>query len=258
MHPLRGKAALITGAAGDIGAAVARAFLERGARVHLTDLDGEKLARRAAALGVFGSVGTSLGDLADPAAVAAIAAEALAALGQVDVLVNNAAIQVVGDVESCPPELFEHSYAVNVRAPFLLARALVPGMKTAGGGAIVNIASVHATAAGPQRIAYATTKSALLGMTRALAVDLGRHNIRVNAVSPGATLTGQLRTAWGSHQSGTDVMDHAVRQHPMGRLAQVDDVAEAVVFMAETGFASGTELRVDGGFLSGLRLLPQG
>jgi NAD(P)-dependent dehydrogenase (short-subunit alcohol dehydrogenase family) len=139
-----------------------------------------------------------------------------------------------------------------------LARAVVPGMRAAGGGAIVNIASVHATAAGPQRIAYATTKSALLGMTRALAVDLGRHNIRVNAVSPGATLTGQLRTAWGSHQSGTDVMDHAVRQHPMGRLAQVDDVAEAVVFMAETGFASGAELRVDGGFLSGLRLLPQG
>jgi NAD(P)-dependent dehydrogenase (short-subunit alcohol dehydrogenase family) len=130
-------------------------------------------------------------------------------------------------------------------------------MRAAGGGAIVNIASVHATAPGPQRLAYATTKTALLGMTRSLAVDLGPHNIRVNAVSPGATLTDQLRSGWSKHDAGgADVMAHAVRQHPLGRIAEVSDIAEAVVYLAEASFTSGIELRVDGGFLASLRLLP--
>jgi meso-butanediol dehydrogenase/(S,S)-butanediol dehydrogenase/diacetyl reductase len=94
-------------------------------------------------------------------------------------------------------------------------------------------------------------------MTRALAVDLGRDNIRVNAISPGATLTDQLRAAWQGQDTGVDVMAHAVRQHPLGRIAEVADVAEAVVYIAESSFVSGTELRVDGGFLAALRLLPQ-
>jgi NAD(P)-dependent dehydrogenase (short-subunit alcohol dehydrogenase family) len=250
-----GKGVLITGAAGDIGAAVADAFVAGGARVHLTDIDRVRLESRARELGE-GFVTTSCGDLAQPTQVDAIVTEAVAALGQVDILVNNAAIQVEGDVEDCPPNLFEMSYAINVRAPFLLSRALVPSMRAAGGGAIVNIASVHATAPGPRRIAYATTKTALLGMTRAMAVDLGRHNVRVNAVSPGATLTDQLRTAWQRHGAEVDVMQHAIAQHPLGRIADVSDVAEAVLYLAGAAFVTGTELRVDGGFLAALRLLP--
>jgi 2-keto-3-deoxy-L-fuconate dehydrogenase len=256
VYDSRGKGILVTGAAGDIGEGIARAFLQRGARVHVTDIDGEKLTQRANALGALGPVTASAGDLADPVQVQALAAEAIARLGGVDVLINNAAIQAEGDLDGCAPELFDRTYAINVRAPYLLARALVPSMRAAGGGAIVNIASVHATAPGPKRLAYATTKTALLGMTRALAVDLGRDNIRVNAVSPGATLTDQLRSAWQRQDAGTDVMAHAVRQHPLGRIAEVSDVAEAVVYMAESSFVHGTELRVDGGFLSALRLLP--
>lgn len=254
MFDLKGKAVLVTGAAGDIGDGIARAFLERGARVHVTDVDAEKLARRAGALAGLGSVTSSTCDLADPAAVQALADDAIARLGRIDVLVNNAAIQAEGNLESCTPELFDGAYAINVRAPYLLARALVPTMRAAGGGAIINIASVHATAPGPNRLAYATSKTALLGLTRALAVDLGRDNIRVNAVSPGATLTSQLREAWAKRDG--DVMAHAVQQHPLGRIAEVSDIAEAVVYLAESSFVHGTELRVDGGFLSALRLLP--
>jgi NAD(P)-dependent dehydrogenase (short-subunit alcohol dehydrogenase family) len=257
MYDSTGKAVLVTGAAGDIGEGIARLFLQRGARVHITDVDGHRLSQRADALGLLGQLTSSIADLAEPAEVQALAAEAIARLGLVDILINNAAIQAQGDLDDCSPELFDRAYAINVRAPFLLARAVVPSMRAAGGGAIVNITSVHAAAPGPKRLAYATTKTALLGMTRSLAVDLGRDNIRVNALSPGATLTDQLRTAWQTHESGgANVMAHAVRQHPLGRIAEVSDIAEAVVYLAETSFVHGTELRVDGGFLSALRLLP--
>ena len=253
MYDSSGKGVLVTGAAGDIGAEVARAFLARGARLHITDVDAEKLARRAESLG--GAVTASACDLAEPCEVEALAEAALAALGRVDILVNNAAIQAQGDLESCSMELFDQAYAINVRAPYLLAKLLVPSMRAAGGGAIVNVASVHATAPGPKRLAYATSKTALLGLTRSLAVDLGRDNIRVNAVSPGATLTSQLQEAWEG-ADGTGVMTHAMAQHPLGRIAEVSEIAEAVVYLAEAGFVHGTELRVDGGLLSALRLLP--
>lgn len=249
---------LVTGAAGDIGAGIAQAFLTLGARVHITDVDAEKLEGRTRALAVLGAVTASICELAEPSQVAALADVALAALGRVDVLVNNAAVQAQGDLDSCSPELFDRAYAINVRAPYLLAKLLVPSMRAAGGGAIVNIASVHATAPGPKRLAYATSKTALLGLTRSLAVDLGRDNIRVNAVSPGATLTDQLRAAWERHDAGdVDVMSHAVRQHPLRRIAEVSDIAEAVVYLAQSSSVSGSELRVDGGLLSSLRLLPQ-
>jgi NAD(P)-dependent dehydrogenase (short-subunit alcohol dehydrogenase family) len=258
MDQFRGKCVLVTGAAGDIGAAIARAFLEQGAKVHMTDFDAEKLASRVNALASLGNISQSVADLADPSEVTRLAADASRACGRIDILVNNAADQAPGDLGECTPELFDHAYAVNVRAPYLLARDLVPAMRAAGGGAIINIASVHATAPGPKRLAYATTKTALLGLTRSLAVDLGADNIRVNAVSPGATLTDQLRSGWARHDSGgLDVMAHAVRQHPLGRIADVTDIAEAVLYLAATRFVHGVELRVDGGFLAGLRLLPQ-
>jgi NAD(P)-dependent dehydrogenase (short-subunit alcohol dehydrogenase family) len=247
---------LVTGAAGDIGNAIARAFLQRGACVHLSDLDQAELATRSASLGEPERVTSTAGDLADPAAIARIAAGALSVSGAVDILVNNAAIQAEGDLESCSPELFDRAYAVNVRAPYLLARALVPAMRAKGGGAIVNVASVHATAPGPKRLAYATSKTALLGLTRSLAVDLGCDNIRVNAISPGATLTRQLLEGWGRLGGAIDVMAHATRQHPLRRIAAVDEIADAVVFLATNTILTGIELRADAGLLSSLRLLP--
>lgn len=249
---------LVTGAAGDIGFAIAASFLGRGARVHITDIDADRLDQRRAELSPAGAVSASTCDLAEPAQVEMLAHDATTRLGRVDILVNNAAVQAQGDLDSCSPELFDLAHAINVRAPYLLAKHLVPTMQAAGGGAIVNVASVHATAPGPKRIAYATSKTALLGLTRALAVDLGPHNIRVNAVSPGATVTAQLQTAWDKLSAGgVDIMAHAVRQHPLERIAEADDIAEAVVYLAETGFIHGIDLRVDGGLLSSLRLLPQ-
>ncbi len=168
-------------------------------------------------------------------------------------------MQPDGDIEDCAPEDFDRAHAINVRAPYLLSRAVVPSMRKAGGGAIINVASVHATTPGPRRLAYATSKTALLGMTRSMAVDLGRHNIRVNAISPSATMTTQLRAAWSARPAvpgAEDLFRHAGRQHPLGRLADAGEIANAAVFLAYSQFISGIELRVDGGLLSSLRLLP--
>jgi NAD(P)-dependent dehydrogenase (short-subunit alcohol dehydrogenase family) len=249
---------LVTGAAGDIGHAIAEAFLHQGARVVASDHRGEELAARVKSLSTLGAISGAVAELTHPAEVARLAEAVLAQWGRVDVLVNNAAIQPDGDVVDGDPEAFEQAYRINVRAPYLLCRALVPAMREAHGGAIVNVASVHATAPGPRRVAYATSKTALLGLTRSMAVDLGRDNIRVNAVSPGATMTSQLRDAWTGREAPAagDIFAYTSRQHPMRRLAEVTDVAEAVVFLAGAEYVTGIELRVDGGFLSSLRLLP--
>jgi NAD(P)-dependent dehydrogenase (short-subunit alcohol dehydrogenase family) len=254
-----GKIVLITGAAGDIGYGIAKAFLEQGAHVILTGLHRDRLEMRAAELPSRDRVNIIAADLAVPESVAALTASVVAAAGGVDVIINNAAIQHDGDVLDCSPDDFDHSFAVNLRAPYLLCRALVPTMRSRGGGAIVNIGSVHGTASGPRRLAYATMKAGLLGMTRSMAADLGPFGIRVNAVIPSATMTSQLREAWSrrrSSGSGIDPFQHAVSQHPLGRIAEVRDVVAAVTFLAEAEFVSGTEVRVDGGLLSSLRLLP--
>lgn len=257
MLAFSGKGVLVTGAGGDIGAAIARAFLAVGAKVHITDVDAASLARRHDELGNLGALSSSTCELADPMQVAALATAAASMLGEVDILVNNAAIQAQGSLDDCSPELFDLAYAVNVRAPFLLARAVAPGMRARNGGAIINISSVHATTPGPKRVAYATSKAALLGLTRSLAVDLGPANIRVNAVSPGATVTSQLVTAWTQlAEDGPNVMAHAKAQHPLRRLVEPEDIAEAALYLSSASNVTGIELRVDGGLLSSLRLLP--
>lgn len=256
MSDLTGKVILVTGAAGDIGHAIAEAFLKLGAVAIISDMRADELARRRQALAVCGEVEAIVADLAESGAPERLAREALDRRGRIDVLVNNAAIQHDGDAEDCDPEAFDRAYLVNQRAPFLLCRALIPGMRSAGGGAIINVGSVHASAPGPRRLAYATTKTALIGLTRSIAVDHGRHGIRANVLSPGATMTSQLREAWGVQGEGGDKLEYARRQHPLRRIAEVADIAAAAVFLAQSEFVTGTELRVDGGLLSSLRLLP--
>ena len=153
---------LVTGAAGDIGAAIARAFLEHGAKVHMTDFDAEKLASRVNALASLGNISQSVADLADPSEVTRLAADASRACGRIDILVNNAADQAPGDLGECTPERFDHAYAVNVRAPYLLARDLVPAMRAAGGLADEGRAAGAAGAAGcwPWRARWAARRSA--------------------------------------------------------------------------------------------------
>jgi NAD(P)-dependent dehydrogenase (short-subunit alcohol dehydrogenase family) len=244
---------LITGGASDIAIATARHFARQSAHVVLCDVNFAELGRKAAGFDIHDV------DLADPAAIARWVTMAAERHGRIDVLVNNAAVMAAGDVEAATERDFDLSYAVNLKAPFLLAKAVVPIMRRGGGGAIVNVSSVHGIAPGPRRAAYATMKAALLGLTRSMAVDLGASNIRVNAVCPTATHTAQLEQSWRERGSGVghgNLYDWANAQHPAGRIATVDQVAEAILFLAGAAFVTGVELRVDGGLLAALRLLP--
>jgi 2-deoxy-D-gluconate 3-dehydrogenase len=244
---------LITGGASDIALATARHFARQSAHPVLCDVNFAELQRKAVDLDIHAV------DLTDPTAIARWVAMVAERHGRIDVLVNNAAVMAAGDVEAATEQDLDLSYAVNLKAPFLLAKAVVPIMRRGGGGAIVNVASVHAIALGPRRVAYATMKAALLGLTRSMAVDLGSSNIRVNAVCPTATQTAQLERTWRERGSGAghgNLYDWANAQHPAGRIATVDQVAEAIAFLSGATFVSGVELRVDGGLLASLRLLP--
>lgn len=253
--------ALVTGAAGDIGFSIAERLAARGMHVILCDRLGELLDERVAASTHREQLETHTIELSDVKAVTQLATETLARHRRVDVLVNNAAKQHDGDVRTTSQDDFAESFAINLMAPFLLAKLLTPAMCDARDGAIVNISSVHGLAAGPDRCAYATMKAGLLGFTRSMAADLGQYNVRVNAVVPTAIRTSGLLRSWTEERSNGGegvgrLYDWAQRVHPMRRIGEASDVAELVEFLATAHYISGETIRVDGGLLAALRLLP--
>jgi NAD(P)-dependent dehydrogenase (short-subunit alcohol dehydrogenase family) len=248
---LTGRAALVTGASRGIGAAIARALDAAGARVALAARDRAALDTVAAQLSRDPVV--LVADLADadaPAALAAAAEEALG--GPVDVLVNNAALGARVPLAELDAELIDRLHAVNVRAPLLLVKALVPGMIARGGGCIVSLSSVSGVVGTPHRNAYAATKGAVDAMTRSLAIELGSHGIRVNSVAPGVVDTDM----WARNKAVPGVVEAVDAMTPLGRWAQPEDVADVVVFLAGDGarFVTGETICADGGMARTLDL----
>ena len=209
MFSLDGRTALVTGASRGIGAAIARALDGAGARVALAARDTEALAAVAAELRNEPVVLPV--DLAHPEAPAELARRGLAALGGVDVLVNNAALAAREPTRDLDAELIDRLHAVNVRAPLLLIAALLPSMEAAGRGSIVNLSSVSAVVGTPRRAAYAATKGALDAATRSLARELGPAGIRVNAVAPGVVDT----DLWAKNKRLPGVVEGIEAQTPL-------------------------------------------
>lgn len=173
---------LITAGAGGIGAEMARQFAERGARVHVCDIAQENLDKLHKETGIAGT----LADVADIAAVGRVFTDVAARLGGLDVLVNNAGITgPMGPIENLPPAEWERTYAVNVHGMFYCLQRAVPMLKQAKGGLIINVSSVAGRLGYPLRTAYSSSKWAVVGLTQGLAMELGPHNIRVNAILPG-------------------------------------------------------------------------
>jgi NAD(P)-dependent dehydrogenase (short-subunit alcohol dehydrogenase family) len=233
------KTALITGATGGIGVALCAAFRAAGYRVIACDVREGKPA-----CDVFLQF--------DLRALSAGGPERQAVLDQIQstlgdagltVLVNNAAVQLLGASGALTADDWRMTLDVNLLAPALLAQALLPALERAG-GSIVNVASIHAMLTKPGFVAYATSKAALVGLTRSLAVDLGRR-VRVNAVLPAATATPML-LAGLSDPEGLDMLGAA---HPLGRIARPEEVAATVVYLASdaASFVTGAVLAVDGG-----------
>jgi NAD(P)-dependent dehydrogenase (short-subunit alcohol dehydrogenase family) len=247
---LSGKTALVTGATRGIGAAVARALAAAGARVALSGRERALLEEVAADLATEPVVLPF--ELRDTDAPGRLAAAALDAFGSVDILVNNAAMASRAWTTDLTAELIDAMYAVNVRAPLLLIGALVPAMRRAGGGSIINLSSVSGVVGTPRRSAYGATKGAIDAATRSLAAELGPDNIRVNAVAPGVVDT-QL---WAKNKAIPGVIEEVQQQTPLRRWSTPEDVADAIVFLATPAarFITGETICVDGGMARTLDL----
>ncbi|MBB5956784.1 3-oxoacyl-[acyl-carrier protein] reductase [Saccharothrix tamanrassetensis] len=240
---IEGKVALVTGGSRGIGAAVAVRLAGNGADVALTYRNNaDDVVERIKALGR--RVVAIRAESEDPAAVAAAVDEAVGTLGRLDVLVNNAAAFITGPVEELGVEEFDRTFAVNVRAPFVAVKAALPHL--GDGGRIINVGSnVADRAVFPGLSLYSASKAALVGLTKALARELGPRGITVNLVVPGPTNT-DLAPEEGPYAE-------VIRGFTaLGRFAEADEVAAAVAYLAsdEARYSTGAQLHVDGGFTS--------
>ncbi len=232
---LTGRKALVTGGTRGIGSAIARRLIADGAEVTVTGAS-------PAGAGPLGCAFRRV-DFANDGATEAFAAEA--ARADFDVLVNNAGINEVGPFAHIDPATFDHIQRVNVRAPFLLCRAVVPGMRRRGWGRIVNIASIFGIVSKEGRAAYSTSKFALDGLTAALAAEVAADGVLANCVSPGFIDTELTRRILGD----SGIAD-IVSRVPMRRLGTADEVAALVAWLAgaENTYVSGQNVVIDGGF----------
>jgi meso-butanediol dehydrogenase/(S,S)-butanediol dehydrogenase/diacetyl reductase len=233
------KVAVVTGAARGIGLAVARRFLREGYRVAALDIDAEELAR---------SCGDCLAvpcDVADPGQVSAAAARVFQAFGRIDALVNNAGVAIFKPLLETSFEDWSRVMGVNLDGPFLLTQACAPVMLENGGGAIVNVASISGLRASTLRVAYGTSKAALIHLTKQQAVELGALGIRVNAVSPGP-----VDTAMAKQVHTPDIRQGYRDAIPLERYGTEEELAAAIFFLCsdEASYINGQMLSVDGGF----------
>jgi NAD(P)-dependent dehydrogenase (short-subunit alcohol dehydrogenase family) len=251
-----GTVALITGGSLGIGRAAAARLAREGAAVVVGGRDAASVRATVGELSAAGARAEGLhGDLRDEAHADALVACAVDAFGGLDVLVCSAGIQRYGTVEDTEPDTWDEVFGVNVRSVYLVARRAVPALRARGGGAIVTVSSVQATASQAGVAAYTASKGALSALTRAMALDNASDGIRVNAVAPGSVDTPMLRWAADRFRGdgSVDAMVEAWgRAHPLGRVATPEDVAAAIAYLAsdDARFVTGAELRVDGGLLA--------
>ncbi|MBA2248092.1 MAG: SDR family oxidoreductase [Chloroflexia bacterium] len=253
---LAGKTAIVTGAGHGIGLGIASLFAAHGANVVLVSLNETALdeATRSIVAG-GGSADFVAADVAEAAAVANVVRRTVEHFGTIDILVNNAGIMPAGTALTTSEETWRRVLDVNLTSIYLFARAVVPVMKNGGrGGSIVNIASVQGLRGHPNRLAYATSKHGVIGVTRALAADHATDRIRVNALCPGTIdtpmLHRELEKVAASERDAT--LESYRRLHPLGMIGEPRDVAWAALFLAseEARFITGADLPVDGGYTS--------
>jgi NAD(P)-dependent dehydrogenase (short-subunit alcohol dehydrogenase family) len=238
---LQGKSVLITAAGQGMGRAAALAFAREGANVIATDLKPELLKVLAGA-----GIATERLDVLDDDAVARFVEKT----GAVDILFNCAGYVHQGSILECTVKDWDLSFDLNVRAMFVVTKAMLPKMIDNGGGVILNMASVlGAEKAAPNRLAYAASKAAVAGFTRALAADHVKQNIRVNCVCPGTVDTPSLGERIQAFADPAQARKDFINRQPMGRLATAEEIAETFVYLVsdESSFMTGQAVFVDGG-----------
>lgn len=249
MGEFSGKRAIVTGSSG-IGLGAALKLAKEGATVILAGIDnGHNENARKAALGLDLTVQKT--DVADDGQVAGLM-ETFGPEG-IDILVNAAAIQTYGDIANTDPAHWDRVMSINLRSCYLTAHFAYPFMKARGGGSIIHVSSVQGHANQSNVLAYATTKGALHAMTRAMAVDCAKDNIRVNSISPGSIRTPLLEFAAevvaGEGRDIEGTIAEFGRAHPLGRVGSVEETADLIAFLASdrAAFCTGSDYRIDGG-----------
>lgn len=244
---LDGKIALVTGAAGGIGAGIAAAFAAAGAKVAVVDIDAEGAQRQAAAIG-NGARGFGA-DIGDAVSIEVLFTQVVAHYGGLDVLCNNAAATRLaaerdGAVEDMDVELWDDTLRVNLRGTMLMCKFAIPHLRRRGGGAIINIGSGSSRAGSTANTAYAVSKAGVACLTTYLATQCGVDGIRCNSISPGYIVT--PARAQTLTESTRDLM---LRHNLVPRLGRVEDIGAAAVYLAgdDAGYVTGQELRIDGG-----------
>lgn len=244
-----GKVAFVTASAAGIGREIALGWVRRGGRVFASDIDGDGLAGLVDEAGP-GAVRTRVLDVRDRSAIGEAVAEAAAAWGGLDVLFNVAGVNLPRNVEEIADEDWHRVLEINLSSVYRCSQQVIPHLRSRGGGAIVNVASIAGVMAESRCSAYSASKGGVMMLTRNMAMDFARDNIRVNAVCPGSTRTPRTEGYWRSSPTGDSELAASV---PMRRSAQAAEIAAPALFLAscEASYVTGSTLIVDGGLTAG-------
>lgn len=245
---LEGKIALITGGGTGIGRATALAFAREGAKVALMGRRLEPLVITAREIGSSALVVT--GDVSSERDIADSVRATVARFGRLNVLVNNGAVLHAGTAESQTEQEWDETFSVNVKGLWLLSRAVLPHMRKASGGSIINLSSVLGLVGARNRAAYAASKGAVTLLTKSMALDYASENIRVNCICPGIVDTELVAGFVKNSPDPEQARKQRIALHPMGRFGTPDDIAACALFLAsdESKWMTGAAIPVDGGF----------
>ena len=257
MRSFEGKVVIITGSGSGIGLSTALAFAKEGASVTIADVNETSGIETLSKIKELGGRGISIkADVSISADCHLVVTETINAFNRIDILFNNCGIQPPNaflNVEDLPEELWDQMLAVNLKSYYLMSKYAIPEIRKMGGGAIVNTASVQGLQSERLLPAYAASKGAVLSLTRQMALDYAKENIRVLAVCPGSIDT-PMNRAIATQEPGNvdDTMRAWGRKHPLGRMGTGEDIAHAVLFLAseKASFMTGEYINVDGGLMA--------
>jgi NAD(P)-dependent dehydrogenase (short-subunit alcohol dehydrogenase family) len=247
---LEGKVAIVTGAGTGIGRACALAMAREGARLALAGRRRETLQDLAREIG--DSVIAIAADVSKKADIENLVARVVAEFGSINVLLNNAGVLHIGNVEQITEEQWDETFNINIRGLWLLSRAVLPYMRKARGGSIINVASVLGLNGARSRASYAPSKGAVVLLSKCMAIDHGPENIRVNAICPSFVETDLTAAVLSAAPDPQAVRRERIAAHPIGRLGKPEDIAGLAVYLAsdESSWVTGSVFAVDGGYLA--------
>jgi len=252
---LSGKVAVVTGGGSGIGQAISKLFARQGAHVEILDIDGQAAADTASA--IVGAGGSAVGapcDVSDAAGVKSAFGQIVGRRRRLDVLINNAGVAHVGNIERTSEDEFDRLYRVNVKGVFLCSQAVVPTMVGQGGGVILNMASIVSFIGVADRFAYAMSKGAVLTMTKSVAIDYVKYGVRCNCICPARIHTpfvdGFVKKNYPGRED--EVLQQLAEYQPMGRMGTPDEVAYLALYLCsdEASFVTGQAYPLDGGVLN--------